>query len=93
MFNAGSKLFPGELILGAGNSFREISTKLSGLLGRQPRLPNWLYNGVILGVQGGTEAMLGYLKQAKVCKIIFVRMVIVAAVIMSHSIVGATCSL
>ncbi|PIK55362.1 putative glucan 1,3-alpha-glucosidase, partial [Apostichopus japonicus] len=61
----GSKAFPGKLVLGAAPSFREISTKLSGLLGLQKRLPDWLYNGVILGIQGGTQSMLGYLKQAQ----------------------------
>ena len=31
----------------------------------QPPLPNWVYNGAILGVQGGTESMLGYLEEAQ----------------------------
>ena len=30
----------------------------------QPPLPEWVYNGAILGVQGGTSEMLGYLQQA-----------------------------
>ncbi|MDX6912499.1 alpha-glucosidase [Hafnia paralvei] len=29
--------------------------KLTALLGRQPELPDWVYDGVILGIQGGTE--------------------------------------
>lgn len=28
-----------------------------------PPLPEWVYNGAIMGVQGGTEAMLDYLQQ------------------------------
>ena len=31
----------------------------------QPELPDWVYNGAILGVQGGTERMLDILKQAQ----------------------------
>ena len=31
----------------------------------QPALPDWVYNGAILGVQGGTETMLGVLEQAR----------------------------
>lgn len=29
--------------------------KLTALLGRQPELPDWIYDGVTLGIQGGTE--------------------------------------
>lgn len=29
--------------------------KLTNLLGRQPELPDWVYDGVTLGIQGGTE--------------------------------------
>ena len=28
-----------------------------------PPLPDWVYNGAILGVQGGTDKMLGVLEQ------------------------------
>lgn len=31
----------------------------------QPELPEWVYNGAILGVQGGTDAMLTYLDVAE----------------------------
>ena len=31
----------------------------------QPELPEWVYNGAILGVQGGTDAMLNYLDIAE----------------------------
>ena len=31
----------------------------------QPALPDWVYNGAILGVQGGTGKMLGYLDEAE----------------------------
>ena len=39
----------------AAENYLELLGKLTGLLGRQPELPDWVYNGVILGIQGGTE--------------------------------------
>ncbi len=46
-----------ELILDSGSSFSEVSEKLSALLGRQRELPSWLYDGVILGIQEGTQTV------------------------------------
>ena len=40
---------------GAGESFAELTEKLTALLGRQPELPDWAMKGLWLGVQGGTE--------------------------------------
>lgn len=37
------------------NSYITLLEKLTALLGRQPELPDWVYDGVILGIQGGTE--------------------------------------
>lgn len=31
---------------------------------RQPELPEWVYGGAILGVQGGTDVMLQRLEEA-----------------------------
>ena len=38
-------------------SFPELSEKLSNLLGHQRILPDWIYDGAILAVQGGTAAV------------------------------------
>ncbi|XP_060557161.1 sulfoquinovosidase-like [Ruditapes philippinarum] len=38
---------------------------LTHYLGTQPKLPDWVYTGAILGVQGGTEVMLQRYNQAK----------------------------
>ncbi len=38
-------------------SYTELSEKLTGLLGRQKVLPNWVYDGAILAMQGGTEVL------------------------------------
>lgn len=48
-----------------GNSFEEISQKSSQFLGRQKRLPPWIYDGVVLGMQGGTQVVEQKLKLAK----------------------------
>lgn len=37
------------------SSYIGLLEKLTALLGRQPELPDWVYDGVILGIQGGTE--------------------------------------
>ena len=44
-----------DLVLGAGADYPQLLEKLSGLLGRQPLLPDWAMRGLWLGVQGGTE--------------------------------------
>ena len=43
--------------IGFGDTFEELLGDLSALLGRQPVLPDWVYDGAILGIQGGTEIM------------------------------------
>ncbi|WON75941.1 alpha-glucosidase [Serratia sp. UGAL515B_01] len=37
------------------STYISLLEKLTALLGRQPELPDWVYDGVILGIQGGTE--------------------------------------
>ncbi|MBQ9551633.1 MAG: alpha-glucosidase [Clostridia bacterium] len=44
--------------LGFGGSFAEVLADLTDLLGRQPELPDWVYDGFIAGIQGGTQTML-----------------------------------
>lgn len=45
------------LYLGEAESFPALSEKLSGLLGRQRSLPDWIYDGAILAIQEGTDAV------------------------------------
>lgn len=42
----------------AGDTFLEVVERLTGFFGRQPELPDWVYNGFILGIQGGTEFVM-----------------------------------
>ncbi len=41
-----------------GDTYLELVERLTGFLGRQPELPDWIYNGFILGIQGGTKFVM-----------------------------------
>ncbi|XP_077998213.1 sulfoquinovosidase-like [Glandiceps talaboti] len=56
---------PGKIYFDTAPTMLTLVQKVSAFLGRQPELPAWLHNGAVLGVQGGTDAMLGYIDQAK----------------------------
>ncbi len=44
--------------LSFANDFESLMTNLTDIVGRQPELPDWVYDGQILGIQGGTDIML-----------------------------------
>lgn len=46
---------PKQIRIEAAANFLTLLEKMSGFFGRQPELPDWVYNGAILGLQGGTE--------------------------------------
>lgn len=46
-----------EVTLGFADDFEGLSENLTKLLGRQPLMPEWAYDGVILGIQGGTQTV------------------------------------
>ena len=46
-------------------SFEELSEAQSSLLGRQHSLPDWIYDGAILAIQGGTEMIDEKLSKAE----------------------------
>ena len=48
---------PTQVRIETGETYLEIAEKLSAVLGRQPELPDWVYEGAILGLQGGTETV------------------------------------
>lgn len=52
------------IYIGIAESFDELSEKLGTLLGRQPELPEWVYDGAILGIQGGTQTVYDKLEKA-----------------------------
>lgn len=46
---------PRRIRIQTGESYLELLKKLSAFMGRQPELPDWIYQGAVLGLQGGTE--------------------------------------
>lgn len=46
------------LLFETGETYIELVRKLTDLLGRQPEMPDWVYEGMILGIQGGTATCL-----------------------------------
>ncbi len=55
---------PEEMVFDSAESAPELLKSLSGLLGRQPALPEWCHEGVWLGVQGGKDIIQEKLDQA-----------------------------
>ncbi|MDO9593214.1 MAG: glycoside hydrolase family 31 protein, partial [Erysipelotrichaceae bacterium] len=51
---------PGELTLNVSDSYLELLTDLTEFTGRPPKLPDFLHDGIILGVQGGIETVRRY---------------------------------
>ncbi|TVP85490.1 MAG: alpha-glucosidase [Acholeplasmataceae bacterium] len=56
---------PERLVLGKTDTHLALMTHLTAYTGRPPRLPDDLHDGIMLGVQGGTEVVLSYLRQAQ----------------------------
>lgn len=50
---------PAGVRIEAAPTYPELLEKLTAFLGRQPELPEWAYNGLIVGVQGGDERSFG----------------------------------
>ena len=45
---------PERILILPGSTMRDVICSASALLGRQPEPPEWVHDGVILGIQGGT---------------------------------------
>ena len=56
---------PDYLLFDCEQSFPALVHNISGLFGTQPEMPDWVHDGVILGIQGGTEITLEKLHKAK----------------------------
>lgn len=50
---------PASVRIEAAPTYLELLEKLTAFLGRQLELPEWTYNGLIVGVQGGDERSFG----------------------------------
>lgn len=55
---------PKRVIVSKQDTYIKILEDLTSLLGRQPKLPDWVFSGVWIGVQGGTDIMLNKLDNA-----------------------------
>ena len=47
-----------KIIIGVNDSYPALLQNISNILGRQPKLPDWVYDGMILGIQGGTDTLI-----------------------------------
>ncbi len=56
---------PQYILFGAEDSYPELMTNITGVFGRQPAMPDWVHDGVILGIQGGTEITVEKVEAAK----------------------------
>ena len=56
---------PHALLFGQAESMPAVLEDLTAYFGRQPLLPEWVYKGVILGIQGGTEVCQRKLDKAR----------------------------
>ena len=56
---------PQSISLLTGNSIQEVASKMCELVGIQPKLPDWVNDGLILAVQGGADVVRQKVKEAK----------------------------
>ncbi|MFC7393623.1 alpha-glucosidase [Scopulibacillus cellulosilyticus] len=55
---------PQFILFDKAETFIDLVKKISDLFGRQPELPDWTYNGIWLGIQGGTSVVEEKLSRA-----------------------------
>ncbi len=48
----------------AADTFVDLLEKETAFFGRQPELPEWVYNGLIIGAQGGNERSFGIMEKS-----------------------------
>lgn len=63
-----------RIIIGKSDSYLKTSALLTNYVGKTPRLPKWIYDGMIFAIQGGTQVIDEKLKKlngagVKVCGI------------------------
>lgn len=56
---------PKSLTISFQEDYKDILKDLTTFTKRPPKLPEFLHDGIILGVQGGLDIVLGYLEQAE----------------------------
>ncbi len=61
---------PEKLVIGSSESMTGLVSDLSSFFGRQPMPPDWTHDGVILGIQGGTETCLRKTETARAAGVV-----------------------
>ena len=56
---------PASVRIESAESYTELLEKETAFFGRQPELPDWVYNGLIFGVQGGNERSFGLAEKVR----------------------------
>jgi sulfoquinovosidase len=56
---------PNEIVMSFHPSYLDLITDFTSFSGRPPRLPNYVHNGIILGLQGGLDHVLTIYEKAK----------------------------
>ena len=56
---------PEKIIIGKYDSILDTVSNLLEFLGRQPRLPDWAYDGIWLGIQGGIKVVEEKIEKAR----------------------------
>ena len=54
-----------HFIIGTADSFEKLSEKLTGILGRPRKLPDWIYDGAVIASQAGCESLEDKLNEAQ----------------------------
>ncbi len=44
-----------DIVIAGSMNYEHLMNKMTSILGRMPKVPEWIYNGVILGIQDGCE--------------------------------------
>lgn len=56
---------PKKIIIGKYDTLLSVVSHLTFLLGTQPPFPDWVYDGIILGIQGGNSVVKSKVKKAE----------------------------
>lgn len=56
---------PNNIVFSVADSYKTLQRNIADLLGKQPELPDWSYEGIWLGIQGGTHVVEEKIKEAE----------------------------
>jgi alpha-glucosidase len=56
---------PNKLVFASNDTFLKLFENIKDIFGTQPVLPEWVYNGLIIGVQGGTDRAIEIMERTQ----------------------------